>query len=235
MKLIVVKDFEEMSRVSSEIVLGVMYRNERVNIAPTTGTTPVGLYKIIVERIKNKSYFNHVHYYNFDETPFRVSKKEGRIITNLRQMFLTPANIQEENIHPLDQSNFMTRDQELAEFGGLDLVILGLGEDGHFCCNFPGYAKFSQKTVEIPLQGKLYELYKGVFAEEKEIPEALITMGPSAILASKKLLLMVSGKAKAEICKQALFGEIKEDVPGSILRTHPDITIVVDEDAASLF
>lgn len=235
MKLIVVEDFEEMSQVSSEIVLGVMHKNERVNIAPTTGTTPIGLYKILNKKIKDKPYFDHVHYYSFDETPFKISKKEGRIITKLREMFLSPANIKEENIHPLDQNNFKTRDQELADFGGLDLVILGLGQDGHFCCNFPGYARFSQQTVEIPLKGKLYELYKGVFAEEQEIPDALITMGPSAILASKQLLLMVSGKEKAEACKQALFGEITEEMPGSILRTHPNITIIVDKEAAALF
>lgn len=235
MKLIVAEDFEEMSQVSSEIVLGVMHQNGRVNIAPTTGTTPVGLYKILNKKIKDKDYFDHVHYYSFDETPYKVSQKEGRIMTNLREMFLTPANINEKNIHPLNQHNFMTRDQELADFGGLDLVILGLGKDGHFCCNFPGYAKFSQKTVEIPLTGKLYELYKGVFADKEEIPDALITMGPSAILASKQLLLMVSGKEKAEACKQALFGEITEEMPGSILRTHPNITIIVDQEAASLF
>ena len=235
MKLIVTESYEEMSKVASEIVLGVMHKKKRVNIAPTTGRTPVGLYEVLVDRIKGKKYFDNVHYYNFDETPFKISKREGRIITNLRNMFLTPAAIQEKNIHPLTLENFKSRDRDLDEFGGLDLVILGLGADGHFCCNFPGYAKFSQKTVEIPIKGKLYDLYETVYDNKEEIPDNLITMGPSAILASKQLLLMVNGTEKAEICKKALFGEITEEIPGSILRTHPNITVVVDKEASSLF
>lgn len=235
MKLIVVENVEELSKVSAEIMLGVMHGKGRVNIAPTTGTTPLRLYEIVKDRIRDKEYFDHVHFYNFDETPFKISKQEGRIITKLREIFLTPAGIAEENIHPLTEENFETRDAELAAMGGLDLVLLGLGADGHFCCNFPGYAKFDQQTVQIPIQGKLRDLYETVYVDQNEIPDHLITMGPSAILSANRLLLMISGKEKAEMAKKALFGEVTESIPGSILRTHPNITVVVDKEAARFF
>ncbi|MFV0395429.1 MAG: glucosamine-6-phosphate deaminase [Coprobacillaceae bacterium] len=233
MKIIVTKDYEELGKVSAEIVLGIMHQPGIVNIAPTTGTTPDALYRNLIPRIKDKEYFKHVNYYSFDETPYRLSKQEGRIIANLRNMLLIPANIAEEQIHPLTENNYLSRDEELEQLGNLDLVILGLGWDGHFCCNFPGYAKFSQKTVAIPMEGKLLEMYKQVYQDPNEIPDFLVTMGASAIMNAKRLLLMVNGEKKAGILREMLYGEINELVPASILRTHPNITIVVDEAAAS--
>lgn len=236
MRLIYTKSNEEMSEVAAQIILGKMHsKSDRVNISPTTGTSPKRLYELLAPKIANKDYFNHVHYYGFDETPFKKSTdKEGRIFTNLKNMFLTEAAIPEENLHPMTMSNYESRDEELASFGGLDLIILGLGEDGHFCCNFPGYAKFDQMTVGIPMQGTLYDMYKTIFDDEEEISELLLTMGPKAVMKAKEILLIVNGKHKADILDRILTGPVDEEVPASILPLHPNITIVVDDEAATI-
>lgn len=236
MRLIYTDSYDEMSEVAAQIMLGVMHRNShRINIAPTTGTSPKRLYEIITPKLRDKDYFDHVHYYGFDETPNRISKdEEGRIQKNLRRMFLEPANVKEENIHPLTEDNWDKRDQHLQEVGGLDLIVLGLGADGHFCCNFPGYAKFDQETVAIPMEGSLYEMYEGIFDNKEEISENLLTMGPKAVMNAKEILLIVNGDHKAEILDRILTGLVDEKVPGTILPLHPNITIVVDPDAARI-
>lgn len=236
MRLIYTDSYDEMSEVAAQIMLGVMHsKSHRVNIAPTTGTSPKRLYEILAPKLADVDYFDHVHYYGFDETPFRKSThKEGRIQTNLRNMFLTPAKVKEENMHPLTLDNYQDRDKELEEQGGLDLIVLGLGEDGHFCCNFPHYAKFDQMTVGIPMEGSLYDMYAEIFDEEEEISELLLTMGPKAVMKAKEILLIVNGDHKKEILDRILTGPVDENIPATILPLHPNITIVVDPDAASI-
>ncbi len=99
-----------------------------------------------------------MHYYNFDEIPFRGQSREGVTISNLRQLFFTPAQIKEENIHKLTLDNAAQHDRQLEEAGGLDLMVLGLGADGHFCGNLPNTTRFHDQTVEVPIHGEMIAL-----------------------------------------------------------------------------
>ena len=133
MKLIVTEDYAEMSLVASHHVLGYITAPRRVNLAVTAGSTPKKMYEHLTAAVKGKSFYSQVHYYNFDEIPFRGQDREGVTISNLRSLFFTPAQISEENIHPLSHENFRHHDQRLQDEGGLDLIVMGLGADGHFC------------------------------------------------------------------------------------------------------
>ena len=75
--------------------------------------------------MKNSSDFDNVHYYNFDEIPV-PHQKEGITLTDLRTLYLTPAEISEQNIHPLTVENFQQQEQRIADAGGLDLMLIGL-------------------------------------------------------------------------------------------------------------
>lgn len=134
MKMIIGKDVEEMSQVAAGYVMSYMYQDrERVNLSITGGTTPQRMYEILVPMVKDKKQFQHVHFYNFDEIPYRKEDREGVTISGLRDAFFTPAHIKEEQIHKLDQFNYQTQDERIEKDGGLDMVILGVGADGHFC------------------------------------------------------------------------------------------------------
>ena len=148
MKLIVTEDYAEMSLVASHHVLGYITAPRRVNLAVTAGSTPKKMYEYLTAAIKGKPFYSQVHYYNFDEIPFRGQDREGVTISNLRNLFFTPAQIPEENIHKLSHENFMHHDQRLQEEGGLDLMVMGLGADGHFCGNLPNTTRFHDATVE---------------------------------------------------------------------------------------
>lgn len=235
MKVIKVKDYEEMSQVAAENVLGYMYKEGRVNLSITGGTTPKRMYEILVPRVKGKEQFKDVHFYNFDEIPYRKEDREGVTISGLRELFLTPAEIKEENIHKLDHANYTMQDERIKEDGGLEMVILGLGWDGHFCGNLPQTTKFGDLTSRVECGQRLHDRILEEFNNvEEDVPDYYITMGPRSIMQARNIVMIASGKKKAEAVKKLLSLEVDKNVPATILTLHPHFTLIVDEEALSL-
>lgn len=235
MKVIKVKDYEEMSQVAAENVLGYMYKEGRVNLSITGGTTPKRMYEILVPRVKGKEQFKDVHFYNFDEIPYRKEDREGVTISGLRELFLTPAEIKEENIHKLDYANYTMQDERIKEDGGLEMVILGLGWDGHFCGNLPQTTKFGDLTSRVECDQRLHDRILEEFNNvEEDVPDYYITMGPRSIMQARNIVMIASGKKKAEAVKKLLSLEVDKNVPATILTLHPHFTLIVDEEALSL-
>ncbi|WP_434661011.1 glucosamine-6-phosphate deaminase [Klebsiella sp. MISC125] len=235
MKLIVTEDYEEMSLVASHHVLGYITAPRRMNLAVTAGSTPKKMYEHLTAAIKGKSFYSQVHYYNFDEIPFRGQDREGITISNLRNLFFTPAQIQEQNIHKLSHENFMHHDRQLQEDGGLDLIVMGLGADGHFCGNLPNTTRFHDATVEFPITGDMVGIvaHGEMGGDFSVVPDSYVTMGPKSVMAAKNLLLIVSGAAKAQALKQVIEGEVSEQVPASVLKLHPSLVIIADKAAVA--
>ena len=236
MKMIIGKDVEEMSQVAAGYVMSYMYQDrERVNLSITGGTTPQRMYEILVPMVKDKKQFQHVHFYNFDEIPYRKEDREGVPISGLRDAFFTPAHIKEEQIHKLDQFNYQTQDERIEKDGGLDMVILGVGADGHFCGNLPQTTKFGDLTTRVEndqrLKARILPEFHNV---EEDVPEYYITMGPRSIMRARHIVMIASGVKKAGIIKTLLEQVVDQDVPASILTLHPHFTLIVDEEAASL-
>lgn len=235
MKVIKVKDYEEMSQVAAENVLGYMYKEGRVNLSIAGGTTPKRMYEILVPRVKGKEQFKDVHFYNFDEIPYRKEDREGVTISGLRELFLTPAEIKEENIHKLDHANYTMQDERIKEDGGLEMVILGLGWDGHFCGNLPQTTKFGDLTSRVECDQRLHDRILEEFNNvEEDVPDYYITMGPRSIMQARNIVMIASGKKKAEAVKKLLSLEVDKNVPATILTLHPHFTLIVDEEALSL-
>ena len=236
MKMIIGKDVEEMSQVAAGYVMSYMYQDrERVNLSITGGTTPQRMYEILVPMVKDKKQFQHVHFYNFDEIPYRKEDREGVTISGLRDAFFTPAHIKEEQIHKLDQFNYQTQDERIEKDGGLDMVILGVGADGHFCGNLPQTTKFGDLTTRVENDQRLKARILPEFHNfEEDVPEYYITMGPRSIMRARHIVMIASGVKKAGIIKTLLEQVVDQDVPASILTLHPHFTLIVDEEAASL-
>lgn len=235
MKLIVTDDYDEMSRIASHHMLGYITQNRRVNLAITAGRTPAKLYEYLVSAIGGHAGYSHVHYYNFDEIAFKGQDREGVTISNLRKLFLSPAKIKETNIHKLTDDNFLDFDRQLEHEGGLDLVLMGLGSDGHFCGNVPGLTRFHYSVVKLPLEGSNVDLIartemKGDF---DSVPDHFVTMGPMSIMTAKNLLLIVSGETKAWALQQVVEGAVTEQIPASVLKLHPSLVIIADSASAS--
>jgi len=236
MRIIIEKDYEQMSKTVMHLLLAKMYENKKMNIAITAGSTPKRLYELLVEEIKNKQVFTNVTYYNFDEIPFKKKGGYGVTVTNLKNMFFDPAGISMDQVHTLDENNYTTHDEYLESVGGLDAIFMGLGKDGHFCGNLPNTTKFNDLTskVETSIFPSMYDIMKReVGGVEEDIPEFYVTMGPRSVMNAKETIIFVSGKEKANMVRKAFFGEVSEKVPSSVFQLHPNFTLVLDEDAAS--
>lgn len=235
MKVILTKDYEELSNVVLHQVLGHMLNSQhRVNMAITAGNSPKRLYQLLVDEVKEKNYYDNVHYYNFDEIPYKKKQQEGVTISELRQAYLDPAGIPNERIHALDAVNYAEQDKRIQQDGGLDVVLLGIGADGHFCGNLPGTTHFKDYTSKVICDQNMKEILAPIVGGMDEVPDYYVTMGPSSIMNVKHLILMINGASKAEITKKWFDSNIDESLPASILKTHPNLTVVIDSEAAQL-
>ncbi|MHC5251142.1 glucosamine-6-phosphate deaminase [Listeria kieliensis] len=234
MKIIITENVEEMSKVAKDHMLGFMLQDKRVNLSITGGSTPKRMYELVVPEVKGKKYFDNVHYYNFDEIPYKKEDREGVTISELRKSYFTPAAIPEDQIHILDQHNYAGQDERIKNDGGLDAVILGLGSDGHFCGNLPNTTKFGDLTSRVEcddyLKGRILDDFDG---QEEYVPDYYITMGPRSIMMAKKLVMIVSGSKKAKIVKEIAAANVTEDIPATVLSLHPNFTLILDKEAAS--
>lgn len=243
MKYIITKNYAELSDAMKSQMLKHMYSQKpRVNIAITTGKTPVEGYKLLADFVKDKKCFNNVHYYVFDEFYFKGDLK-GDCRKSLDYKYFNLAKVNEDNIHDLTYENYKDYDYQLEKVGGLDMVIMGIGTNGHFCGNQPHTFKnwnegvhlidrHATETIENLMFDLLHEDYHS--NDESLIPANYITMGPKTIMNAKSIIFLLSGKEKAETAKKAFFDPITEDFPVSIFQLHPDVTVILDEDAASL-
>lgn len=230
MKIIVEDTYEEVSRTVASLTLSAFYQDRRVNVDLTDGSSPKGAYEIIAailqkypERVKN------VHFYQHDE----LDSSDQFVYHLLKNQIHEPFGISKENIHPMDFSKQQEYLEQIEAAGGLDYMLLGIGADAHFCANFPDAAKLDQEIYDYdPKQYSWYDDYRRNFGME-EIPR-IATFGFPAVLKAKQVVVVVNGKGKAQAVKDMFTKEISPKYPATILRTHPNLILVMDKEAASL-
>lgn len=235
MKNIIVDSYEEMSDLAAAIVKAEMCKDKRNNISITAGASPRGMYVELVKWYrKYKSYAGNTFFYNFDELE-PLSGGDGITYQELNKEFYTPAGVEKDQIRRLTYANYKEYDEMIASEGGLDLMVIGLGADGHFCGNLPYATDFLKETyvLEIKKEYPWYEFVAGLLPEG-ELPSYHVTMGLQSLLKVRHLVLIANGKQKAEAVKTLFESEITTDFPASGLKLHPNLTILLDKDAASL-
>ena len=123
--------------------------------------------------------------------------------------------------------------ETIRSVGGIDLQLLGLGNNGHIGFNEPG-AAFEKETHCVDLTESTIQANKRFFEKVEDVPTQAYTMGIKNIMQARKVLLIVSGEGKAEILDKVLYGPVTPQVPASILQLHNDLTVVADEAAMSV-
>ena len=116
-------------------------------------------------------------------------------------------------------------DQAILEQGGIDLQLLGIGNNGHIAFNEPA-DEFVKETHTVELKQSTIEANKRFFESIEQVPTKAITMGMGSIMQAKKVLLIADGPAKKEAIEKAFYGPICPQVPASILQLHPDLTVI---------
>ena len=139
MKLIIEKDEKAMSESAMMILLGTMLQDKKVNVSLTSGNSPKMLYQMMIPYVKNQTKYENVEYWLFDEAPY-IGEKKGEPGPNwveMQELFFKDANIPNAKIHCPDMQTYQTWDADIEKAGGLDVMLIGLGWDGHFCSNCP--------------------------------------------------------------------------------------------------
>ncbi|MCI7704102.1 MAG: glucosamine-6-phosphate deaminase [Clostridiales bacterium] len=240
MRIIRTKNYDEMSRKAAAIIAAQVIHKPNCVLGLATGGTPVGTYKNLVEWYKSGDLdFSEVSTVNLDE--YRGLPREHResYWSFMHRNLFDHVNIPQDRINLPDGTN-MDADAEckrydavIASMGGVDLQLLGIGHDGHIGFNEPSDA-FDMGTHCVDLTEETIEANKRFFASRDEVPRQAYTMGTHTIMSARKVLMIVSGRDKAEIIKKAFFGPVTPHVPASILQMHPNFVLVADEDALSL-
>jgi len=237
MKLILEKDYDEMSVASAKIVQQHILNKPDIVLGLSTGHTPFGLYKELARMHKEEGLdFSAVTTFNLDEYIGLDSDDERSYYYFMQENFFSKINILKENaIIPYGMVRNTSKhcewyEKSIKAKGGIDLMILGIGGNGHIGFNEPG-SSFDSITRVVDLSENTRKDNARFFDSIDEVPKQAITMGISNIMASRKCLLLASGNHKADIIKKALEGPVTEEVPASVLQNHQQLTVILDHDA----
>ncbi len=228
-----------MSRKAFGVMSQVVRDNPQAVLGLATGTTPLGLYRLMIEdhRLNGTSY-GGVKTVNLDEyVGLTADHNQSYAYFMRKNLFdgldIDPASTNIENGAAGDLPRECARYDALLDEMRQDIQLLGLGSNGHIAFNEPG-TPFGSGTHEVRLAQSTINDNSRLFDRVEDVPVSALTMGPRNIMNAKKILVLASGENKARAVYGAVKGEVTESLPASILQRHPDCTFIVDEAAAKL-
>ena len=239
MRIIKVKDYEELSRRAADVIAAVVILKPDCVLGLATGSSPIGTYNVLAEKYQEGVLdFSHVRTVNLDEYCGLDIESSQSYVWFMHHHLFDRINIDPANTHFPDGSEMDEKaacrkyDETLRAMGRVDLQLLGLGPDGHIGSNEPADS-FPSGTHKVALHESTIKANGRFFSSEDEVPEYAYTMGIGSIMSARRVLMVVSGKEKASILKQAFAGPVVPQIPASILQFHPDFTLIADEAALS--
>jgi len=238
MKIIVTNNLEELSLQAANLIIEQIKTKPNSVLGLPTGHTPLIMYQKLVQAyVTGQVSFAQVKTFNLDEYVGLPRTSPDSFYTYMRQNFFDHVDAKPENIFVLDGTAENLADEcanyerELENYGGMDLAILGIGQDGHIGFCEPG-TSWQSRTMVVTLDQTTLEANAKDLANSSVMPKEAITMGLGTIMEARQIILLASGESKREIVNKALKGEASEAVPASILQTHDNVTIILDKEAS---
>lgn len=239
MRIICAKDYKEMSEMAADIIGAQVLLKPDAVLGLATGSTPVGTYEELVRRYEaGRLDFSKIKTVNLDEYRGLTKDNDQSYYYFMHSHLFDHININKNNTKVPDgmEPDAIKAGQDyeniIKNYGGIDLQLLGLGNNGHIGFNEP-CDEFIDKTHVVDLTESTIEANKRFFASAEDVPKQAYTMGIGSIMRAKRVLMIVSGKGKADIVKEAFFGPITPKVPASILQLHNDFILIGDAEALS--
>ena len=239
MRIICAKDYKEMSEMAADIIGAQVLLKPDAVLGLATGSTPIGTYEELVRRYEaGRLDFSKIKTVNLDEYRGLTRDNDQSYYYFMHSHLFDHININKNNTNVPDgmEPDALKAGQDyeniIKNYGGIDLQLLGLGNNGHIGFNEPG-DEFIDKTHVVDLTESTIEANKRFFASIDDVPKQAYTMGIGSIMRAKRVLMVVNGKGKAEIVKEAFFGPITPKVPASILQLHNDFILIGDVEALS--
>ena len=241
MKVIVMKNAYDISVEASGMIVKQINNNRGSVIGFATGASPVETYKRIIESYeKGDVTLKHITTFNLDEYVGLTKDNPNSYYYFMMDNLFGKTDVDENNVNFLsgtaeDMDQECKRySEQIKKSGGIDIQILGIGTTGHIGFNEPGdkcadgpfCVKLTQSTIDS--NKKYFE------ALGDTMPEYALTMGIGDIMRAKRIVLIATGESKAQAIKELVEGEVDSSCPATILKLHSDVTVLLDEAAASL-
>jgi glucosamine-6-phosphate deaminase len=236
--VVIAEDYDLVSSEAFKIMRSVLTKDKPV-LGLATGSSPVGLYKkMIADHNSNNTSYKNVITFNLDEYIGIPRNHEQSYYTFMHENLFDSLNIPEENIHiPRGDCEDMEAEcaryeEELSKYV-IDLQVLGIGSDGHIAFNEPGVS-FDSLTHVMELTEQTRRDNARFFDDDiNEVPTHAITMGLASIMKASKIIVIATGANKADAVYGMVKGPKSSDCPASILQDHDDVTVILDNEAAS--
>ncbi len=233
--LIVTNSYDEMSNAAyKELKNEILSGANKIGLA--TGSTPIGLYRNIVDDyINGNNVYSSLSYYNLDEYHGLEASHPQSYSYFMKQHLFNHINATKTHIPDgaCDIEKSIREYQDILDSIQIDVQVLGIGVNGHIGFNEPS-TPFDIKTNYVKLKNNTREANKRFFDNDIDaVPKNAITMGISDIMKAKKIIILANGESKATAIYNMIYGEIDPLNPASVLQNHPNVTVVIDRNAAS--
>lgn len=238
MRVEIVKDYKQLSKKAARFAAGMIEINPQTALGLPTGSTPLGFYQELSRYHQEEGLdFSLVTTFNLDEYIGLSREHERSFYQYLQQNFIQKVNLQTKNTFFLDGNSADWKqecrlyEEKIKKAGGIDLIILGIGRNGHIGFNEPD-DELQAYTHRVELAPQTVEANSRFFDSKEDVPQEAITMGVGTILQADQILLLANGNSKARAIEKLLEGKITTEFPASLLHTHPAVTIIIDQEAA---
>lgn len=236
MKIIIGTE-QEIAQKAAQRYVELLGKKPNAVLGYATGSTPLGLYAELVRLNKAGALdYKDVTTFNLDEYAGLDGTHDQSYRYFMNTNLFNHINIDIARTHVpsgLDIAAAADYDKQIEAAGGIDLQLLGIGNNGHIGFNEPN-TPFGSRTHLVDLTESTREANKRFFASIDDVPTQAVTMGVRTVMNARAVILMAIGKGKAEIIRRTVLGPVTEKVPASVLQLHPDCEIYLDHEAASL-
>lgn len=232
MNIIVVENKETGAQIAFDMIKEVLDQNKLHTLGLATGSTPVALYQIMAQ---SQSDFSDVVGVNLDEYYHLPQDHAQSYKTFMHEHLFQYKPFKETHIPngmALNDVEETARYDQVLKDHPIDIQILGIGSNGHIGFNEPG-TSFESRTSKTALSQSTIEDNQRFFDAIDDVPRYSYSMGIASIMEAKQIILLAFGANKADAVALSVDGPITEAVPASILQTHPNVTLILDEAAAS--
>ncbi len=238
MRVLIAKDYDELSEKAFEVMKDIIRSNPYAVLGLATGTTPLGLYRHMIEDHKaHGTSYTHIRTVNLDEyqgLPKNHNQSYAYFMREnlFRHLDIETSNTYIENGTAQDEQAECARYNKLLEELPRDIQLLGLGSNGHIAFNEPR-TPFGSQTHVVDLTENTIKDNARLFSDISEVPKKAFTMGIKQIMQAKQILILASGANKADAVYKTVCGKVTEEVPASVLQLHPNCILIADKEAAS--
>lgn len=240
MNVRVYQDAEAIGTAAAALFAARVIEKPNAVLGLATGSTPIPTYKKMTEMYTSGAVdYSQVTTYNLDEYVGLDHDHPQSYYYFMMENLFRHINVPKESIHVLSgtaadpAAECAAYEKAIAQAGGIDLQILGIGRNGHIAFNEPAEA-FAPVTHVVNLTESTIEANTRFFQSSDEVPRQALSMGIGSIMKAKAIVLIATGADKAQAVKAMVDGPVTPSCPASILQLHPQTTIMLDAPAASL-